>query len=120
MLEITKSFAFEAAHFQPNAPAGHPNARLHGHSFMAEVTLAGAPDPVHGMIRNLDDVEAALREVREALDHRLLNDIAGLEKPTMESLTVWIFARLKPTLPEIVAVTIRRPSLGQSCTYRSA
>ncbi len=36
MLEITKSFAFEAAHFQPNAPAGHPNARLHGHSFMAE------------------------------------------------------------------------------------
>lgn len=120
MLEITKAFHFEAAHFQPHAPAGHPNARLHGHSFCAEVTLAGQPDPVHGMIRNLDDVEAALTEVRDALDHRLLNDVPGLDRPTMESLCVWIFEQLAPSLPEISAVTIRRPSLGQSCTYRKA
>ena len=118
MLEITKSFQFEAAHFQPNAPAGHPNARLHGHSFHADVSLAGSPDPVHGMIRNLDDVELALGEVRQALDHRLLNEVAGLDRPTMESLCLWIFERLERSLPEISAVTVRRPSLGQSCTYR--
>ncbi len=120
MLEITKSFTFEAAHFQPNAPAGHPNARVHGHSFHAEVTLAGEADPVHGMVRNLDDVEAAIAGVREALDHHLLNDVEGLTRPTMEMLCMWIYARLKGGLPELVAVTIRRPSLGQSCTYRRA
>ncbi len=120
MFEITKSFAFEAAHFQPHAPAGHPNARVHGHSFVAEVTLTGTPDPLHGMIRNLDDVEAGISGVRDDLDHHLLNEIPGLERPTMETLCRWIFDRLKPGLPEIVAVTVRRPSLGQSCTYRSA
>ena len=120
MLEITKTFSFEAAHFQPNAPLGHPNARVHGHSFIADVTLAGEPDAVHGMIRNLDDVEAALAGVRAELDHQLLNEVKGLKFPTMEMLCQWIFDRLKPGLPEIVAVTIRRPSLGQSCTYRSA
>ena len=46
--------------------------------------------------------------------------LKGLARPTMEMLCQWIFDRLKPGLPEIVAVTIRRPSLGQSCTYRSA
>lgn len=119
MLEITKTFAFEAAHFQPHAPAGHPNARVHGHSFQAEVTLAGTPDPVHGMIRNLDDVETALVAVRDSLDHHLLNDVEGLERPTMEKLCIWIYDRLKPALPELVQVTVRRRSLGQSCTYRS-
>ena len=119
MLEITKSFTFEAAHFQPGAPPGHPNARVHGHSFIAEVTLSGAPDS-HGMIRDLDDVEAALNDLRGDLDHRMHNDNAGLEKPTLEALCVWIYDRLKPVMPQIIAVTMRRPSMGHACTYRSA
>lgn len=120
MLEITKTFSFEAAHYQPNAPAGHPNARIHGHSFIADVTLAGQPDAEHGMIRNLDDVDAALAGVRAALDHQMLNEVAGLKFPTMEMLCMWIYDRLKADLPEIVAVSIRRPTVGQSCTYRRA
>lgn len=119
MLEITKSFNFEAAHLQPGAPAGHPNARVHGHSFVADVTLAGAPNG-EGMIRDFDQFEAALKDAQDALDHHYLNDVPGLERPTLEALTVWIHDRLKPILPEIVAVTVRRPSLGHSCTYRSA
>lgn len=118
MLEITKTFSFEAAHFQPNAPLGHPNARVHGHSFIADVTLAGEPDAVHGMIRNLDDVEVALAGVRAELDHQLLNEVKGLKFPTMEMLCLWIFERLKDDLPEIVSVSIRRPTVGQSCSYR--
>lgn len=119
MLEITKTFAFEAAHFQPGAPPGHPNARMHGHSFVAEVALAGTPD-AEGMIRNLDDVDAALHDVRDALDHRLLNEVEGLAKPTLEALCVWIYARLKPSFPELTSVTVRRPSMGHACTYRDA
>lgn len=120
MLEITKTFSFEAAHYQPGAPPGHPNARVHGHSFIADVTLSGTPDEAHGMIRNLDDVDAALAGVRADLDHHMLNDVAGLKFPTMEMLCMWIFDRLKADLPEIVAVSIRRPTVGQSCTYRRA
>ena len=119
MLEITKSFAFEAAHMQPGAPSDHPNARVHGHSFVAEVTLSGAPDD-EGMIRDFDLFEIALNDARLALDHHFLNEVPGLERPTLEALVVWIYARLKPTMPEISAVTVRRPSLGHSCTYRTS
>jgi 6-pyruvoyltetrahydropterin/6-carboxytetrahydropterin synthase len=43
-MRIYKEFSFEAAHFLPSAPPGHPNARVHGHSFRVRVTLAGEPD----------------------------------------------------------------------------
>lgn len=118
MLEITQSFVFEAAHLQPGAPIGHPNARVHGHSFVAEVTLAGEPDE-HGMIQDFDVFTAALNDTREALDHHFLNEVEGLEKPTLEQLCVWIYRRLQPTLPAISAVTVRRPTLNHSCTYRA-
>jgi 6-pyruvoyltetrahydropterin/6-carboxytetrahydropterin synthase len=120
MLEITKTFHFESAHFQPGAPAGHPNGRVHGHSYFCDVALAGKADPVTGMIRNLDDVDVALAGVRSQLDHHMLNEVAGLDLPTMERICLWIYERLKADLPELAAVTLRRPSLGQSCTYRSA
>ena len=120
MLEITKTFSFEAAHFQPNAPLGHPNARVHGHSFIADVTLAGEPDAVHGMIRNLDDVETAIAGVRDALDHRLLNEVEGLANPTLENIARFIHAKAKAILPEVIRVKIERPSYGQSCTFEKA
>lgn len=117
MLEITKSFGFEAAHFQPAAPEGHPNRRVHGHSFVAEVTLAGQASSPMGMIRDFEDVERALMRVRDMLDHQLLNDIPALKVPTLEHLARFIFDAVKGSLPETVRVTVRRPALGQSCTY---
>ena len=43
-MRIYKEFTFEAAHFLPSAPPGHPNARVHGHSFRVRVTIDGEPD----------------------------------------------------------------------------
>lgn len=120
MLEITQSFGFEAAHRQPLAPAGHPNARVHGHSFLAEVTLRGEPGSTTGMIRDFADIARALETVRDKLDHRFLNDIAGLETPTLETLARWIWRELAPALPGLARVTVRRPALGQSCAYEAA
>ncbi|HAH08793.1 MAG TPA: 6-carboxytetrahydropterin synthase QueD [Alphaproteobacteria bacterium] len=117
-MEISKTFLFDAAHFLPHAPAGHPNARMHGHSFQVTVTLAGEPDPARGWLRDLGEVAHAVEGVRDALDHRTLNEIDGLAIPTLERLSAWIFARLKPALPELVSVTVRRDSLGESCTFR--
>ncbi len=120
MLEITKTFGFEAAHFQPAAPEGHPNRRVHGHSFVADVTLAGEASPQKGMIRDFEDVDRALARVRDLLDHQLLNDIAGLGVPTLEHLARFIFDQVKGDLPEIVRVAVRRPALGQTCCYAPA
>ena len=120
MLSITKEFRFDAAHYLPTAPKGHPNSRMHGHSFVCAVTLEGAPDPVTGLIRHFADIDDAVAEVRDSLDHHVLNEIKGLELPTLERMTQFIFNVLVRKLPELSSVTVRRDSLGESCTYRRA
>ena len=117
---MTKEFRFDAAHYLPTAPQGHPNSRMHGHSFVAAVTLEGTPDPAKGWIRDFADVDAAVVALRARLDHHLLNEIKGLELPTLERLARFVFDTLKEALPEISSVTVRRDSLGESATYRRA
>lgn len=118
MISITKEFRFDAAHFLPTAQKGHPNSRMHGHSFVAAVTLEGAPDPVKGWIRSFGEIDQAVAELRDRLDHHLLNEIPGLELPTLERMTQFIYGELSKALPELVSVTVRRDSLGESCTFR--
>jgi 6-pyruvoyltetrahydropterin/6-carboxytetrahydropterin synthase len=117
MIELTQEFGFDAAHYLgESAPE---NARLHGHSFYAEVTLRGEPDARSGFLRDLGEVRRALDAIRENLDHRLLNEVDGLGNPTLENLARFIFTRAKAALPEVVRVKLRRPSYGQSCVYEA-
>ena len=117
-MRIYKEFTFEAAHFLPSAPPGHPNARVHGHSFRARVTIDGEPDDKTGVIMHLDDVEAALADVREALDHRMLNEVEGLSQPTLERITMWLWDRLHNRLPGLAEIEIARDSCREGCIYR--
>ena len=115
MMEISQEFGFDAAHYLAN---GAPeNRRLHGHSFYAEVTLRGEPDPTTGFLRDFGEVDRALNVIREILDHRLLNEIEGLGLPTLENLAKYIYVRAKEALPEVARVKLRRPSYGQTCVY---
>jgi 6-pyruvoyltetrahydropterin/6-carboxytetrahydropterin synthase len=117
MIELSQEFGFDAAHYLGSGAA--ENRRLHGHSFYAEVTLRGEPDPATGFLRDLGEVDAVLKAIREMLDHRLLNDIEGLGIPTLENLAKFIFVRAKASLPEVVRVKLRRPSYGQTCVYEA-
>jgi 6-pyruvoyltetrahydropterin/6-carboxytetrahydropterin synthase len=115
-VEITQQFGFDAAHYLEDAPSG-ANRRMHGHSFYAEVTLAGEPDPEKGWVRDFGDVNAVLATIRGELDHQLLNEIAGLGAPTLENLARHIFRQAKARMPEVCRVRLSRPSSGQSCVY---
>lgn len=117
-VEIVKAFRFDAAHFLPTAPDGHAYRRMHGHSFRAEVALVGTPDPASGWLVDFAVIEAALAALVERLDHRVLNDIAGLAVPTLETLAAWIYRELDGALPGLARVTVYRDSCGESCTYR--
>lgn len=110
-MEIFKIFTIEAAHRLPHVPPGHKCARLHGHSFRIEVHVRGEPDPTRGWIMDFADIKAAFRPIHEALDHRYLNEIEGLENPTSEVLARWIFERLRPSLPGL-----RRVVVHETCT----
>ena len=115
MIEITQEFGFDAAHYLGNGAA--ENRRLHGHSFYAEVTLRGEPDPATGFLRDFGEVNRALQAIREGLDHRLLNEIEGLGVPTLENLARYIYVHAKAALPEVARVKLRRPSYGQTCVF---
>jgi 6-pyruvoyltetrahydropterin/6-carboxytetrahydropterin synthase len=115
MIELSQEFGFDAAHYLGNGAA--ENRRLHGHSFYAEVTLRGEANPATSFLRDLGDVDAALKAIRATLDHRLLNDIEELGIPTLENLAKYIYVRAKAALPEVVRVKLRRPSYSQTCVY---
>jgi len=116
--EITQQFGFDAAHYLEQAPSVS-NRRMHGHSFYAEVTLAGEPDPDKGWVRDFGEVNAVLATIRAELDHQLLNEIEGLGTPTLENLARHIFRAAKARLPEVCRVRLSRPSSGQSCVYEA-
>ena len=117
-MRIYKEFHFEAAHFLPSAPPGHPNARVHGHSFRVRVTVDGEPDRETGLVLHLEDLESALENARDALDHRLLNEVEGLAAPTLERVAVWLWDRLHNRLPGLAEIEIARDSCHEGCIYR--
>jgi 6-pyruvoyltetrahydropterin/6-carboxytetrahydropterin synthase len=118
--EIVKEFGFEAAHAFKHKPEGHENTRVHGHSFRVEVALRGEPDDTTGCVVDFEKVTGAIDSVRGKLDHHFLNNIPGLETPSLENLAAWIAGELRLLLPQLTSVTVRRPTLGESCRFEVA
>jgi 6-pyruvoyltetrahydropterin/6-carboxytetrahydropterin synthase len=75
MYELSKRFYFDAAHTLRREIDTESSLRIHGHSYRAEVTVRGAPDPESGMLVDLGLLERKLAEARDALDHRFLDEI---------------------------------------------
>jgi 6-pyruvoyltetrahydropterin/6-carboxytetrahydropterin synthase len=116
MWELTKSFGFEAAHTVSGTTLGAISEEVHGHSFRAEIAVRGRPDPNTGMMIDLGRLEQCLADIRWLLDHKLLNNVAGLEKPTLEYLAAFIWERAG-TAGELTRVTVFRDSLNEACSY---
>ena len=116
-MELFKEFSFEAAHLLPEVPEGHKCRRLHGHSFHVRVTVRGDVDPRLGWVLDFAELKHAWAPLHEALDHRYLNEVPGLENPTSERLAQWIWRRLSSVLPGLAAVEVRE-TCTSGCTYR--
>ena len=120
LFEVEKDFQFEAAHYfgEGDDPA---QRQLHGHSFAGTVRIVGDPRDETGWIRDLWKIQAVLdAKVVRVLDHALLNEVQGLERPALEQIARWVFARLEPELPGLDMVEVRRPTLGERARVRRA
>jgi 6-pyruvoyltetrahydropterin/6-carboxytetrahydropterin synthase len=117
MWELTKSFRFEAAHALAGTTLGDAGAEVHGHSYRADVTIAGTPDPATGMIVDTGVLEHRIADVQRALDHKFLNRVDGLGVPTLENLARYIFERLGGGSGKPVRVTVARESCNEACSY---
>lgn len=115
--ELSKTFRFEAAHTLDRTLGGEASCRIHGHSYRAEVTVRGMPDPKTGMIIDLGSFHHALAGAHQLLDHRLLDEVPDLGPATLENLSAWIWRRLSTACTGLVRVTVYRDSQGESCSY---
>jgi 6-pyruvoyltetrahydropterin/6-carboxytetrahydropterin synthase len=114
MMELRKTFQFEAAHLLPHLPKSHKCRRLHGHSFQVEVAVAGECDARLGWLIDYAEITEAFKPILEKLDHYYLNEIQGLENPTSENVAAWIWKKLKPRLPLLTEIVV-----AETCTARA-
>ena len=111
---ITRRFDFHAAHALTTFPEGHKCRRLHGHTFLAEVTLAGEVDPQRGYLMDFGELKRHLAPLEADLDHANLNDLPGLPNPTTELLAKYIYDRLKPAVPLLESVRVHETPQNSS------
>jgi 6-pyruvoyltetrahydropterin/6-carboxytetrahydropterin synthase len=117
-VELTKEYRFEAAHRLPRVAPDHKCHRLHGHSFVIEVTVTGEVDEATGWLVDFGDITAVVEPLlKRELDHRTLNDVPGLENPTSEMLCGWLWGRLAPRLPGLSTITVQETCTAR-CTFR--
>ncbi len=114
---ISKDFDFEAAQSLSTFPQGHKCRNIHGHSFKVTISIRGNVDPEKGILRDHAEISKAMRPLIEKLDHAYLNDIPGLENPTIENMAYWFWKQLAPTLPELYEITLHETPRAR-CIYR--
>ncbi|MCA8899811.1 MAG: 6-pyruvoyl tetrahydropterin synthase family protein [Hyphomonas sp.] len=115
VFEISKAVYFEAAHYMAGKPEGHPYRHMHGHSFRLEATVAGVVKEGEQWVEDFSHLTACLNATAAKLDHRLLNEIEGLDVPTLERICLWAAADLAAGLPGLKRVAVARPSLNERC-----
>jgi 6-pyruvoyltetrahydropterin/6-carboxytetrahydropterin synthase len=89
---LWRRYRFQSAHRLPNVPLGHKCGRMHGHGFEAVLQVQLAHDEPPQL--QADRLDAHWAPLHHRLNHACLNDIDGLENPTSEMLSRWLWQRL--------------------------
>jgi 6-pyruvoyltetrahydropterin/6-carboxytetrahydropterin synthase len=66
------------------------------------------------MIRDLNAVWLMIDFIKSHLDHKFLDDVEGLGRPTLENLC--LFISKKARLKGLCEVTVERKASGDKCT----
>ncbi|MGE3801668.1 MAG: 6-pyruvoyl tetrahydropterin synthase family protein [Candidatus Kapaibacterium sp.] len=113
MIYVTRKAHFSASHrlYNPEFSdqqnqeifdkCNNPNG--HGHNYVVEVTVKGAPDPQTGYVIDLKKLARILdQEIIDKVDHKHLNhDVDFLRGiiPTAENLAIVFWSILQPSIP---------------------
>ena len=113
---VSQRFFFDAAHTLRREIETEGSLRIHGHTYYAEVTVSGQPEPHNGMVVDLGLVRLQIDKLRPQLDHHLLDEVPGLGPATLENLCSFIWRSLEPALPGLSQVRVWRDAMGDGCT----
>lgn len=115
-MDLFRIYHLQCARRLPGLPDSHPCSRLHGHSFQIKLTLRGDLDPQLGWVMDFDAIDSVWQRIHAQLDHRYLNDIAGLGNPSSENLAVWLWQALQQDLPQLHAIAVMEGH-DKGCIY---
>lgn len=119
IFELTQRFYFEAAHTLARDIERGPSKRIHGHTYVAELTVSGTPDPDTGMLMDLGRLRSVIERVRRELDHRMLNELGDIGAPTLENLCSFLWRRFEAEDCKLARIVVRREASGDSCSLRA-
>ena len=115
--QLSREFRFEAAHTLPRVPEDHKCRRMHGHSYQVTVTVVGDVDPEMGWLIDFAAIDEAVTPVISELDHRVLNEVAGLDNPTCEVLAAFLWKRVAAQLTVLDEIVVSETP-DSRCVFR--
>ena len=117
-MKLTQTFIFEAAHTLKaryiDVHTKMQSENIHGHTYTASISVRGEPDE-NGMVKDFGHFKWAIDAVKLQLDHKFLDNVEGLGRPTMENLCLYIANYLK-SVKGLCEVTVERIASGDKCT----
>src|SRR5690554_5163463 len=105
-MEIFKTFTFDSAHFLPNVPHGHKCKQMHGHTYKMTVYFEGPLDKDLNWVVDFAEVKNVVKPIIDMVDHKVLNDIPGLENPTCEGIAKWLWEKVKANMPQLSKIEL--------------
>ena len=104
---VYKEYYINSARFLPNLEAGHICSNLHGHTYNIKVSVKGPVNPKSGFVIDAFDIDKCFEKVHREIDHKLLNEIKGLENPTSENICMFVWNRLIQDIPNLHEIEIK-------------
>jgi len=106
-MEVFRSFRFHSARFLPNLNDEHICKQTHGHTFNLTIYVSGDINNKTGFIIDFFEIDKIFnKNIMPLIDHKLLNEINGLENPTSENLCVWIWNILKDKIKGLTKIKL--------------
>ena len=74
-------------------------------------------DPTVGWVYDHANISAAMKPLLKTLDHAYINDVEGLENPTIENMAEWFWKKLEPLCPGLSEIVVHETPTAR-CSYR--
>ena len=104
---VYREYYINSARFLPNLPKEHICSQIHGHTYNIKISVKGPIDPISGFVIDAFDIDAFFNKVYTKIDHKLLNEVKGLENPTSENICVFIWSQLIKDIPDLHQIEIK-------------
>ena len=114
---LSRNYTFQAARKLTKVPDDHICSQMHGHTFKVHIKIDGKIQGQYDFVMDFFDIDKIFnQQIFSYLDHKCLNEIDGLENPTTELISIWIWDHLIDRLPLLLEVSVYEGDL-YGCTY---